>query len=164
MENSTAGSHATVTFTYDAIEMMTVYGSTIHSWGNVDLLRGGGTSGKKNGGSTSGIFNDVKGTATGFGIDGSIPKVGGNELFDAVRRGSDMISNLPGAAMGYVMGGPGSAIRNVADTVSQGIQNTLKSITSGSNASELGMGTHGTDDYVIEDPVESQPLGDWSYE
>jgi hypothetical protein len=165
MEESNTGSHATVTFTYDAIEMMTVYGSTIHSWGKVDLLRGGGTSGVMNAGSKDGVSGVAQtSTATGLGIMGSVPNDGGTSLYNMVRKGGDMIQNLPGAAMGYVMGGAGGAIKSVTDTVSQGISSTLKSITSGDNAKYQNYddALGGSTDSLGTNIPESG--GDWSYE
>ena len=132
MDESNIGSHGTVTFSYDAIECVTVYGSTIHSWGNVDLLRGGGTSGEMNGGSTSGV-----GPGT---LNNSI-----SDLYDSVRTAAETVGNLPNALVGMalgtqvntgsnsILGGAGSAIRTVSDTISQGVQGTLKAITSGAN-------------------------------
>ena len=50
----------TVNFSYDAISCETVSRSTIHSWGQSDLLKGGGSSGKVNGGSIDVLFADLE--------------------------------------------------------------------------------------------------------
>ena len=143
MEESNTGSHATITFSYDAIDCYTVYGSTIHSWGNVDLLRGGGTSGEMNGGSNEGVMSGNQTSAVGNGIYGSAPKTGGDEIYDMIRTGADAITNLPNALTGLVLntpiGGSGNSttskpiVSSAGDTISQGIQGTLKSIVSGAN-------------------------------
>jgi hypothetical protein len=171
MEESNTGSHATLTFTYDAIEMMTVYGSTIHSWGNVDLLRGGGSSGPWNGGNTSGVFPGIPGSATGILIDGTIPKTGGSELYSMFQRGSDMLSQVPNALGGIVAGtaagigsaisesGIGASIRSVTDTVSQGISDTLQSITSGANLNSF---SNNDGNWSYDDATQND--GNWSYD
>jgi hypothetical protein len=124
MEESSTGSHATILFTYDAIEMMTVYGSTIHSWGNVDLLRGGGTSGPYNGGNINGI------PTTGIyeGVGGALDKI----LRPMSPGGYGSPYGQPTFGHGNVpMNGQN---RTFTDTLSQGISNTLNSIKSGANS------------------------------
>lgn len=53
MEDSN-GNMVNMTFTYDAFTSETVSSQTLYSWGNTDLLRGGGTSGTPNAGDSSG--------------------------------------------------------------------------------------------------------------
>lgn len=147
MEDSTQGSMATITFTYDAIECMTVYGSTIHSWGAVDLLRGGGTSGNANAGSRDGVTVGTQTSAGGVGIGTTMPRTQTDQIYDNMRRGSDVINNVPNALGGIIMGTPagmgtqtpgiggaiGSMLSSAGDTISQGIQGTLGAIQSGAN-------------------------------
>ena len=128
MEESNIGSHATIVFSYDAIECQTVYGSTIHSWGNVDLLRGGGTSGEGNGGNIDGIGN-------------GIPIIGG--ALNALQAGANAINHIPGAIAGMFSTTPNAAatqtptitqyVGSAVDTVSKGVQDTLGAISSGAN-------------------------------
>lgn len=134
MEEGSMGSHATITFSYDAINCYSVYGSTINSWGNTDLLAGGGTSGPENGGSTDGV-NSFGGTV----VDSA------SDIYNMMRKGADIMNNVPNAIAGMVLntpigigstptGGNGSVITSVGDTISQGIQGTLRAIKSGANA------------------------------
>lgn len=135
MEESSVGSHATITFSYDAINCYSVYGSTINSWGNTDLLAGGGTSGNYNAGSTDGIESYA---------GGSLGKAA-TDIYNTVKNVANVVNNVPNAIAGLILntpvgigtsptGGNGSIISSVGDTISQGIQGTLRSITSGANA------------------------------
>jgi len=131
-EDSSTGSMANISFSYDAISVETVNKTTIHSWGITDLFKGGGTSGVNNAGKTDG--NPMY-----IGANPTIKKPQ-TSLYDELRKGSDKISNIPNALAGLISSGVAplvSGINNITssatDLVSSGISSTLGSIKSGAN-------------------------------
>jgi len=131
-EESSTGSMANLSFTYDAIHVDTVNETTIHSWGNTDLFKAGGTSGVYNAGNTDG--NPMY---TGGGPPVKKPQL---SLYDQLRKGSDIITHIPNALAGIISSGVApavtalnSATNSAGDLVSSGISGTLTSIKSGAN-------------------------------
>jgi len=126
-----AGSLMSMSFTYDSIEMETVQYSTIHTWGATDLLRGGGTSGPTNGGSsTSGnsTFSPVSAGGSGIGdLGGFITKTAG-QAFDALQGGIQALSSIPGSIADMV-----SNVFSPSTVVSANTQRTLSIVSSGDN-------------------------------
>ena len=136
-EDSSSGSMATITFSYDAILCETVNDKTTHSWGATDLLKGGGTSGENNAGNLDG--NSLLGTNKAKPVKKSQPSIYGQ-----LQKGADALRKIPDALGGLIMpklAGIGSAISgtggltpsSAGDTVSQSTQGTLNSIQSGAN-------------------------------
>ena len=141
-EEGNAGSMATITFNYDAISTETLADSTLYSWGTTDLFRAGGTSGIPNAGQVDGapMFGDTPPTVKKSGI------------YDALRKGSDLISNIPNALsniLSPVFAGTAAVISNIdttigtaassaTDVLSSNISSTLSSITSGINSKTGG--------------------------
>lgn len=142
MEDS-AGSTCTISFSYDAIKMETVAASTIYSWGQTDLLRGGGTSGVPNGGSTSGVGVGSSYSANGLGMGsgGSSITKQPDLIYESMQTGIDEISKIPRAISDMVNQGISEinpfnhqgVVGSAVDTISSSIQGTLKSIVSGEN-------------------------------
>lgn len=140
-EDSSAGSMANMTFSYDAIYCETVNDKTVYSWGMTDLLHGGGTSGQGNGGSADGAdLNDKAHKIKPVQKDST-------NIYAKLQAGADAIRNIPSALGGLVMptlagigknltGGTGGATTPTsgADLVSQQTSSTLAGIQSGSNS------------------------------
>lgn len=142
--DDTTGSMMTATFSYDAIECMTVVNEVRYAWGETDLHRGGGTSGAPNAGATSraesGLFPNV--FASGGGIGGAIglPKtpgiaaadlLGGKIVQNSIPQSlSDLVS--PSGSTG-IQGGSNLPIGSSGDIVSKTINDTLSAISSGKN-------------------------------
>jgi len=157
MDESNNGSMATVTFTYDAITVETVSNSTINSWGDTDLLRGGGTSGRENAGETSGVGpQDVISTTEadysdqqeGADLLNSVPSaLTGIYTPLPVGVGTNPLPNVPSSSIPSYRGASGVSYRSVGgasyktggDTLSLGIQRTLGAITSGANLISGGL-------------------------
>lgn len=139
-----AGSLMSLSFSYDSIEFETVQWSTIHTWGATDLLRGGGTSGPTNGGSSSGgnsTFDPVSAGGSGIGDIGGFISKAAESAYDAVQGGLSILSTVPGSISDMISGGiqeitpynHEDSIGSSADTISSNIQGTLQTITSGDN-------------------------------
>ena len=136
----------TVNFSYDAISCETVSRSTIHSWGQTDLLKGGGSSGKTNGGSIDPINNAAALAANGSGLSG------GNSLAIQPNLGKDLLrvgltglsspEKIPEAIKDLalnagkdLLASSKGYISSSIDTLSQNVADTYKNIFSGSNIS-----------------------------
>lgn len=160
-EEGNIGSMATITFNYDAIKTETVADTTLYSWGTTDLFRAGGTSGTPNAGQVDGapMFGDTPPTVKKSGV------------YDALRKGSDLISNIPNAlsnVLSPVFAGPaaaiskldttiGTAASSATDVLSSNISATLGSITSGIN-SKLGGKTQVVRDQTVTVPTPTNPI------
>ena len=141
MEESTTGSMATISFSYDAIKTESVNDTTIYSWGNTDLLAAGGTSGPPN----TGTVDGAQMNASGGGFTVPPVKMPMDMSYSALQQGSDILNNVPSALGGFITRTPaglgssvvpgmvGSMLASSSDTVSLGIQATLGAISSGSN-------------------------------
>lgn len=142
-----AGNMLNVTISYDAITCQTVGYSTIHSWGQTDLLKGGGTSGGSNGGQSSIHEGGGVGvsSANGGGIGGARnTNASQTDLsYEDGQIGYNSLSTLPGALADLVIpnllsAGVGSfnqagVVSSGGDVLSNAIQGTLTSITNGDN-------------------------------
>lgn len=132
-EDSTGGSMANMTFTYDAIHSETQSKETLYSWGYTDLFHGGGTSGPANAGATD--------SADMFNGGEPAIKQPSESIYSMLQKGSDILGNIPNA-LGGLMGG-GASSRGIAasplapsstgDILSQQTQGTLSTISSGQN-------------------------------
>lgn len=143
--DESAGSMCTLTFSYDALQMDTAYRSTIYSWGETDLLRGGGTSGEANAGNTSGVGDGDGGASVDNGSPlGTLGRSIGKQVdsaYGALQGGIRTISQVPGAIADMVTGGvekikgytKSSPVSSNTDVVSSNIQGTLNTISSGAN-------------------------------
>ena len=135
-EDSSNGSMATITFSYDSIITETVNDDTLYSWGQTDLLKGGGSSGEENAGHTDGAKMNTQKKPT--------QKITHNSPYDQLTKGVDAIRSIPSALGGIVnpilagitnpIFGTTSVTSPSSDTV-QGasIQGTLNSIKNGTN-------------------------------
>jgi len=159
-EDSNTGSMATITFSYDAIDLKTVNDNTLYSWGVTDLFRAGGTSGIPNAGHIDGapMYGDAPPTVKTSGI------------YDALRKGSDILNHVPAAlsnVLSPLLAGPakiisgvdktiGTAASSAIDVVSLNVSTTLASITSGSNA--VNGGKAAVQDQTITQPTPPSPF------
>ena len=136
----------TVIFNYDAISCETVSRSTIHSWGQSDLLKGGGSSGKVNGGSIDPINNASPLSANGGGLNGGNPLAIqpnlGKDLLKVGLTGLTSPEKIPEAikdlalnAGKELLASSKGYISSSIDTLSQNVADTYKNIFSGSNIS-----------------------------
>ena len=136
----------TVNFSYDAISCETVSHSTIHSWGQSDLLKGGGSSGKVNGGSIDPINNASPLSANGGGLNGGNPLAIqpnlGKDLLKVGLTGLTSPEKIPEAIKDLalnsgkeLLASSKGYISSSIDTLSQNVADTYKNIFSGSNIS-----------------------------
>jgi hypothetical protein len=154
----TAGSMANITFSYDAIHVETQNKTTIHSWGQTDLFKAGGTSGLTNGGDNSG--------ASMYSDKNPAVKQPAPSIYDSLRKGSDLIQNIPTALGGLVSqagtaisgSSLGQAVSSAGDTVSKNISETLDSISTGMNLTNAG-GTATTNQTVTPTALPSTNTG-----
>jgi hypothetical protein len=140
-EDSSAGSMANMTFSYDAIYCETVSDKTVYSWGMTDLLKGGGTSGLTNGGSADGAsLND-----TAHKVKPAVSNAA--NIYKKLQQGSDYLRNIPSALGGLVtptLAGIGKNLTgstggtttptSSSDFISQNTQSTMADIQSGKNS------------------------------
>lgn len=143
----TAGSMMTCTVSYDAISCETTGSETINSWGNTDLLRGGGTSGAANAGATSigeaGAVEPSSASGGGIGGDTSFLSPQAQNAFAVAAGAFAAANNVPPALADLIIPTSISALNSSfnqpgvvgssGDIISQGIQDTLSSIASGAN-------------------------------
>lgn len=135
-EDSTTGSMANMTFTYDAIHSETQAEQTLYSWGDTDLFHGGGTSGPGNGASPNG--------AKMFGDNSPLIKQPGSSIYSQLQKGSDILSRIPNALGGLVNGVVQSAMTmplapsSSGDIISQQTQDTMAASISGQNMLTAG--------------------------
>jgi len=133
-EDSSSGSMANITFSYDAILMDTVSDNTLYSWGQTDLMHAGGTSGPENAGSTApAVLNDGK----------VVNKGSKATIYSTLQKGASALSSIPSALGGLVspvLGGISSAIglgaapSSAISVVSSATQDTLDIVASGRGA------------------------------
>lgn len=144
-----AGSMLTVLFTYDAIESTTVSRSTLYSWGNTDLLAGGGSSGIPNAGMSSiyeaGLIPESSANGNGIfgGLNPRTPQPG--LAYASLTAGLTSINTLPASLadlatsnLNLLSTGTGPIISSAFDTVQTNASETLTAIQNGSN---LNFGT-----------------------
>lgn len=140
MEES-AGSMMTIQFSYDALLCETVGHYENPTWGNTDLLRGGGTSGPGNGGASSlgesGSYSPQSASGLGIGSASSNNSVYQGELLSTAGTVSQIPATLANLASTGVQAisayNHKDVIGSSQNTLSSSIQNTLQSIVSGSN-------------------------------
>lgn len=141
-----AGSNLTCTFSYDALEMKTVSNSVLYTWGETDLLRGGGTSGAPNAGAgslgESGSFSPSSAGGGGIGGGGSYETKQPGAAYDALRAGTKIKSKIPGSISDLINPAIGlfeaafnqtDIVSSVGDLVQRDIQSTLDAIRGGTN-------------------------------
>lgn len=153
----TAGSMMNCVVSFDAITCRTTGSTTINSWGQTDILRGGGTSGLENAGQASANADGqlVQSSATGGGIGGlgkfvkdgfesaaSIATAAYNAANNVVDSLKDLVtpndlSNLKASSR--------VAVGSTDGLLSSNIQGTLQSIVSGTNLSSGGTGINYSD-------------------
>lgn len=147
----TAGSMLTCTVSYDAITCRTTGSSTINSWGQTDLYRGGGTSGEENAGQASINQNGTvaPSSASGGGIGGetsfiskasssvmSLAAAGVAALGAVPKSLSDLVT-IPSLDLKNVFSQP-FVVPSNSDILSNEIQGTLTKISSGQNMTFRG--------------------------
>jgi hypothetical protein len=134
------------TFHYDAIECETVTHDTIHSWGETDLLRGGGSSGIPNAGASviaeAGKVLPQSANGLGIGTGGvPLPNVDAvKSMYDtataALNKIPDTLKDLvPGSSLGNIVASVKNTVSSAYDTVSRNVSETYNSIMNGSNLS-----------------------------
>lgn len=168
MEDSNNGSLMNLTFSYDALECYTVYGSVEYTWGQTDLLRGGGTSGMSNGGQSSLWDNGGMGAMSvdGRNINGSPRSTSpADVIYNAVKQGADMLVQVPNSLSGLVgdgltaIGGlAGGVISSAGDVISSVIEGTLGAIKDGSNMTTGANVANGDDAWANSKPFGSTGL------
>jgi hypothetical protein len=138
-EDSSAGSMANITFSYDAIDISTQRDSTLYSWGLTDLFAAGGTSGKSNAGhrDPNPMYN---------GNPGPVKKPQAS-VYDALRKGSDLLSNIPKALstvlspiVAPLAATLGQASSSAGDVLSSAMSTTLTAIENGTNLGSNQLG------------------------
>ena len=152
----TAGSMMNCTVSFDAITCRTTGSMTINSWGQTDILRGGGTSGLENAGQPSSNADGqlAQSSATGGGIgglgkfvkDGFATAAGiataaynsANKVVDSLK---DLVTPNDLSTLGQDF--KRTAVGSMDGLVSSNIQSTLTAITSGSNLTSGGTGNTG---------------------
>ena len=133
------------TFSYDAIECETVSHSVLTTWGETDLLRGGGSSGIPNAGATSlgetgSVFAQ---SANGLGIGGVNHIPGASAVQSAFNSASGLMNSIPASirdmvpatGFGGIVASAKDAVSSAYDTVSRNVSSTFSSIQSGANLS-----------------------------
>jgi hypothetical protein len=132
----------TCSFHYDALECETVSSSTIHAWGETDLLRGGGSSGIANGGasSISEAGSVLAQSAKGLGIGGAGSLPGRDQVQSLYDIASKTFNQVPSAIQDLVPNAIGDTVASVKDvvsssmdTLSKNVSDTYQSVMSGSN-------------------------------
>lgn len=151
-----AGSLVTLQFTYDALVSSTVNvggegAGNLYTWGNTDILRGGGTSGLPNAGATSMGEGGVQ-QATSANGGALLQGLGLQKYSSAVQKvvdaGVAQYNSVVGTlkdlvASPAITASVKSVVGSAETTLSRGISDTLTAIKSGSNfstASILGSG------------------------
>lgn len=139
----TAGSLMNCSVSYDAITCRTTGSNTLYTWGQTDLLMGGGTSGQENAGQTStGILTQSSATGGGIGGLGKFVKDGfataasfATAAYNSANKVVDSLKDLvtPNDLSNLTNAFQKNVVSSSSDTVSSNIQNTLSSITSGAN-------------------------------
>jgi hypothetical protein len=149
------GSTMTVLFHYDGLTCSTVSQSTLYSWGNTDILRGGGNDVSNGGASslleagalivqsatgtnTTGLFSSIAGIGRAISSTtdaiGSFSSSSSSQLSPGVLPAS--LSGLSGANAGISAisaYNQSSAVDSSGSTLSSNMQFTLNSVQSGSN-------------------------------
>lgn len=180
-----AGSLVTMQFTYDTLVSETFSvgednDSGLYSWGNTDILKGGGTSGLPNAGATS--LNEAgkqqAQSANGAGVQGGL---GLKKYTDSVLRvanqGVSQIRDLPNSLRDLAVGSPplelsGFKELSSGSLVDRDINDTIRSIQSGENfstatitgqVSSLGP-PPGNDNFTILSTGSALPRNNEAYE
>lgn len=139
MEDSN-GNMVNITFSYDAFTSETVNSSTLYSWGNTDLLKGGGTSGPPNGGDTNG-GGGVQQSANGRGVgNGSQNNYNSDDTFAKTVAGFDLL-NLSKGSLGETVNSliprgifnQNGVIGSAATTLFNDMSNSIKNVFNGNN-------------------------------
>lgn len=129
------GSMVNITFNYDAISCETVGYSTIHRWGNTDLLSAGGGGGAGGGGSGASMSPSSVHGRGGSGIGGAGSFVGANR---GMTRSSSSNDSLPLAAINdlinpviaTLLASEKGVISSNETTISRSVQDTLAATAS----------------------------------
>jgi hypothetical protein len=141
------GSMVTITFTYDAILPYTIPQSTLYSWGNTDLLAGGGTSGPSNGFSMNGIIGGAISNGLGLIIGGAATVPNTLGTLGVATAGLSLINGIPrsiGAVGGNTVASPiipngysntTSYLSASTSVLSRNLSTSLTTVSSGSNLS-----------------------------
>ena len=130
MEDSSTGSMLNLTLSYDALSCKTVKFNDSNTWGNTDILKGGGTAGVPNAGATStfdGVVQAAR-SAAGAGMNGPSPLTGNNSFAEALigqatnllpasLRGLGGVQQLATKLKDGVSSAGDTLSRNIADTV-----------------------------------------------
>lgn len=171
--NDNDGSMVSLSFSYDALSCETVESNTIYSWGQTDLLRGGGTSGIENAGASSVDENAIPRVSANNGSIGGfssfITKQPDQNYSDS-QAGYDILSQVPGSLQDFIdpiyknstIGGfpvnvfnQSGKVTSSGTIISKDIQETLTSITSGTNLVFGGKSEPSTIDNVLnQDGIE----------
>lgn len=136
-----AGSLCTLQFSYDSIVMKTVNvpgGEGMYTWGNTDILKGGGTSGLPNAGATShGETQQATSANGGAQIAGLGLQQFSNGVAQVVNAGINTLTQLPASLQG-VLPNTIAAIANgvvssAQSTINRAVSDTIDSISRGAN-------------------------------
>jgi hypothetical protein len=144
-----AGSLLTLQFTYDSIAMNTYAvgpegsnGEGLYTWGQTDILKGGGTSGFPNAGATS-FGEGVRQAAQSASGNSLIGGLGLSKFSDTVNQvvsaGVSQLQELPKSLQGVlpsfdsISASAKSAVDSSASTLSRDISDTLSSLQTGKN-------------------------------
>lgn len=165
-----SGSMLTCTFSYDAISMYTVSQSVQYTWGDTDLLRGGGTSGAPNAGSTSlgenGGFSASFAGGSGIGGSGGFETRQPGVSYSNLQGGTQLLNQIPPSlsdlvnpAIGLFSAGFNQLdiVGSATDRIQRGIQETLGTIRSGANLVFGGLPSPSTVSNLISSNVPSIP-------
>ena len=144
-----AGSLLTLQFSYDSLAMNTYAvgpegsnGEGLYTWGNTDILKGGGTSGFENAGATSfgeGVRQVAQSASGGSLIGGLGLSKFSDTVNQVVSAGVTQLQQLPKALQGVLPDATSltSSLKNVVgsadSTISRDISDTLTSIKTGAN-------------------------------
>ena len=121
-EDSSTGSMANITFSYDAIEMHTQHDTTIYSWGVTDLFKAGGTSAPESNASNVNGNSMSSGTASSASI-----KQPATSIYDMLQKGSTILNNIPNTLGGAIANAFRPVPSSYADTNNLNISKTLAS-------------------------------------
>lgn len=146
-----AGSLVTLQFSYDSLACKTVnggQGDVNYTWGNTDILKGGGTSGLPNAGATSlneGGVQQATSANGGSQLQGlGLPKYS-DDVATITAAGVAQLNSLPSSLRDTVIS-PGAqelamtekiTARSSETTLSRDVSDTLASIQAGSNFSTV---------------------------
>jgi hypothetical protein len=140
MEDSN-GNMVTINFSYDAFTTETVSQQTLYSWGQTDLLMGGGSSGEANGGGLSGANPSTQISANGMTAGTSnlyeynpaavlAKQAAGIDILNMNKNalGKTAMSLISRAAFNQP-----NVVTSAATTLVSNVSNTLKNVFNGTN-------------------------------